>query len=76
MFDQFPIFDMRVGRRGRAWKWSVMTSEGRVIMDGAAKSRHAAQYRAYRALLLLLMTAPPVKTGCSSPSLYFEIGGI
>lgn len=58
MFDQMPIFDMRVGRRGRVWKWSVMTPEGRVIMDGLAKSRNAAQYRAYRALLLLLMTPP------------------
>lgn len=58
MVDQLPIFDIGVKGRGRVWKWHVTTPEGRVIMNGAAKSRNAAQYGAYRALLLLLMTAP------------------
>jgi hypothetical protein len=58
MVDQLPIFDMTVRGRGRIWKWHVTTLDGRVIMKGSAKSRRAAQYGAYRALLLLWMTAP------------------
>src|SRR6516164_1402293 len=56
--DQFPVFDVTVRRRGRAWRWSVSTTEGAVVMDGSERSRAAAAYQANRAIFLLLSTAP------------------
>jgi hypothetical protein len=59
MSDQFQIFEVFLERRRRgAWRWSVCSTEGKVIMQGSDNSRPAARYNANRALLLLLLTAP------------------
>jgi len=56
--DQFVVFDMAVRRHGRGWTWSVLTTEGVVIMRGSEGSRSAARYQARRALFLLLSAVP------------------
>jgi hypothetical protein len=56
--DQFTVFDTTVSRRGRAWKWFVSTTEGRILMRGSEGSRCAARYQANRAVFLLLLAAP------------------
>jgi hypothetical protein len=56
--DQFPVFDLVLNKRGRRWQWSVCTSEGAAVMVGSESSRAAAKYQAYRALFLLLLSAP------------------
>src|SRR5437763_103071 len=56
--DQFPVFELVLKKRGRAWRWSVCTTEGAVVMEGSESSRPAAKYKAYRALFLLLLSAP------------------
>jgi hypothetical protein len=56
--DQFPLFDSTVRRRGRAWRWFVSTTEGRIIMRGSEGSRSAATYRANSAIFLLLSAVP------------------
>ena len=56
--DQFPVFDVTVRRRGRAWRWSVSTTEGAVVMDGSEGRRSAATYQANRAIFLLLSATP------------------
>ena len=56
--DQFPVFDVIVTRRGEAWHWRVCTAGGVVVMQGAERSRPAAQYKADRALFLQLLWAP------------------
>jgi hypothetical protein len=56
--DQFTVYDTNVSRRGRAWKWFVSTTEGKILMRGSESSRPAARYQANRAIFLLLLTAP------------------
>ena len=56
--DQFPVFDTNVSRRGRAWRWFVSTTEGKILMRGSEGSRPAARYQANRAIFLLLLAAP------------------
>src|SRR6516164_3743819 len=56
--DQFPVFDVTVRRRGRAWRWSVSTSDGGIVMRGSEGRRSAAAYQANRAIFLLLSAAP------------------
>ena len=56
MAHQF--FEMFLNKRGRGWTWRVCTTAGDVVMCGSEGSRHAANYKAYRALFLLLQTAP------------------
>jgi hypothetical protein len=56
--DHFSIFELRVGRRGKIWNWSVCTEEGAVVMNGVEDTRPAASYQANRALFLLLSSAP------------------
>ena len=56
--DQFPVFDRTVRRRGRAWRWSVSTSDGGIVMCGSEGRRSAAAYQANRAIFLLLSAAP------------------
>jgi len=58
MPDQFPVFEVILKKRGRAWRWCVRTTEGQVVMQGSERRRHAAKYRADRALFLLLLWAP------------------
>jgi hypothetical protein len=58
MPHQFPVFEMFLNKRGRGWTWRVCTTAGDVVMWGLEGSRHAANYKAYRALFLLLQTAP------------------
>jgi len=55
---QFPVFEMFLNKRGRRWTWRVCTTAGDVVMCGSEGSRDAANYRACRALFLLLQTAP------------------
>jgi hypothetical protein len=56
--DQFPVFETTVSRRGRAWRWFVSTTEGKILMCGSEGSRPAAKYQANRAIFLLLLAAP------------------
>jgi hypothetical protein len=56
--DHFSVFEVRVNRRGKIWKWSVCTDEGAVVMRGVEDTRPAASYQANRALFLLLSSAP------------------
>jgi hypothetical protein len=59
MPHQFPVFDVVFKKSGRkTWRWWVRSTEGRVVMGGSESSRAAAKYRAYRALFLLLLSAP------------------
>jgi hypothetical protein len=58
MANQLPVFETFLRKRGRGWAWRVCTAAGDVVMCGSEGSRHAANYKAYRALFLLLQTAP------------------
>lgn len=59
MRDQLQIFDTLLEKRRRgAWKWSVFSAEGQVIVQGSDVSRRAARYNANRALFQLLLGAP------------------
>ena len=58
MLPHLPVFEARLKRRGRRWKWSVCTAEGRVVMEGAESRRIAASYQANRAIFLMLLCAP------------------
>jgi hypothetical protein len=58
MPDQFPVFEVFLNKRRRAWRWRVCTTAGDVVMRGSESSRPAAKYKADRALFLLLMSAP------------------
>jgi hypothetical protein len=56
--SQFPVFEVVLERRGRKWNWRVRTSTGDVLLQGSERSRPAANYKADRALFLLLLSAP------------------
>jgi hypothetical protein len=56
--SRFPVFEVVLERRGRKWNWRVHTSKGDVVMQGSESSRPAANYKADRALFLLLLSAP------------------
>jgi hypothetical protein len=45
----------------------VCTTEGAVVMQGSESSRPAAKYKAYRALFLLLLSAPYRSIQLSTP---------
>jgi hypothetical protein len=65
MPDQFPVFEPLLKKRGRVWKWFVCTTEGKVVMHGTESRRAAAQYKADRALFLMLLCAPYQSTRLS-----------
>jgi hypothetical protein len=67
MPSQFPVFEVVLERRGRKWSWRVCTSEGDVVMKGSESSRPAANYKADRALFLLLLSAPYRSMRLSTP---------
>jgi len=58
MPSQLPVFRSLLKKRGRAWKWSVCTADGRVMMEGSESRRISASYKANRALFLMLLCAP------------------
>lgn len=62
MSDEFPVFEIVLNKRGRAWKWQVRTTAGNIVMWGSELSRPAAMYNAYRAFFLLLQSAPNIST--------------
>jgi hypothetical protein len=51
---QLPIFGTLLQKRGRVWRWSVCTAEGRVVMLGGESRRASARYKANRALFLMV----------------------
>ena len=53
-----PVFEAMLKKRGRLWRWSIYTAEGRVVMQGAESRRASARYKANRALFLMLLCAP------------------
>ena len=55
---RLPVFETLLKKRGRVWRWSVCTVEGRVVMQGAESRRASARYKANRALFLMLLCAP------------------
>jgi hypothetical protein len=55
---RLPVFEALLKKRGRLWRWSVCTLEGRVVMQGAESRRTYARYKANRALFLMLLCAP------------------
>src|SRR5882762_6812951 len=67
MPSHFPVFEVVLERRGRKWSWRVCTSEGDVVMKGSESSRPAANYKADRALFLLLLSAPYRSMRLSTP---------
>jgi hypothetical protein len=67
MPDQFPIFEVILKKRGRAWRWCVRTTEGQIAMQGSERRRPAAKYKADRALFLQLLWAPYRSTRLSNP---------
>ena len=58
MLPHLPVFEARLKRRGRRWRWSVCTADGRVVMEGSESRRIAASYKANRAIFLMLLCAP------------------
>jgi len=58
MPDQFPVFEVILKKRGRAWRWCVCTTEGQIVTQGSDRRRSGAKYKADRALFLLLLWAP------------------
>jgi hypothetical protein len=57
--NRYPVFEVTLDKRGRRkWNWRVHTSDGELVMQGSESSRPAANYRANRALFLLLLSAP------------------
>ena len=70
--SSFPVFDAMIQKRGRSlWRWHVYAEPNRPIMDGCARSRAEANYRARAALFQLLATRPsPPRTRrrCPDPS--------
>lgn len=56
--DRFSVFEIAVNKRGRNWRWSICTAEGRLVMLGTEGNRSAARYQANRALFLMLLSAP------------------
>jgi hypothetical protein len=55
MHDQFPVFEVILKKRSRAWRWCVCTTEGQVVIRGSERRRSDARYKANRALFLLLL---------------------
>jgi hypothetical protein len=55
---RLPVYEPLLEKRGRVWRWSVCTTEGQVIMQGAEGRRASARYQANRALFLMLLCAP------------------
>jgi len=58
MPDEFPVFEVFLNKRRRGWRWHVCTTGGDIVIRGSGPSRPAATYNAYRALFLLLQSAP------------------
>ena len=58
MPPHLPVFEAMLKKRGRLWRWSIYTAEGRVVMQGADSRRTSARYKANRALFLMLLCAP------------------
>ncbi len=58
MSDRLPIFEVVLEQRRQRWVWSVLTTEGTLVMTGSRSSRSAARYEADRALFLMLLSAP------------------
>ena len=48
--QHLPVFEAMLKKRGRLWRWSIYTAEGRVVMQGAECRRATARYNANRAL--------------------------
>jgi hypothetical protein len=67
MPDQFPIFEVMLKKRGRAWRWCVCASEGQIVTEGSARRRSDAKYKADRALFLQLLWAPYRSTRLRNP---------
>jgi len=67
MPDQFPVFEVMLKKRGRAWRWCVCASEGQIVTEGSERRRSAAKYKADRALFLQLLWAPYRSTRLSNP---------
>jgi hypothetical protein len=53
--DQFEVYDVILKKRGRLWRWSLCTAEGKPVMQGTECTRMAARYAANSALFLLLL---------------------
>ena len=49
MPPHLAVFEAVLKKRGRLWRWSVCTAEGRVVMQGAECRRATARYNANRA---------------------------
>lgn len=58
MPHRLPVFEALLEKRGRAWRWSVFTAEGQLVMQGAEARRTSARYQANRALFQMLLCAP------------------
>jgi len=70
MPEQLPLFEIRLRKRGRAYRWQLCTADGRAVMQGSEGSRVAARYQANRALFLMLLASVyhPFRVGYSDGS--------
>ena len=41
--QHLPVFEAMLKKRGRLWRWSIYTAEGRVVMQGAEKPQSVSQ---------------------------------
>jgi hypothetical protein len=48
------MLEFIVVRRRRSWDWRVHDQNGKIVAGGREKTRPAARYHAYRALLLVI----------------------
>ena len=48
------MLEFIVVKRRRSWDWRVHDQNGRIVAGGREKTRPAARYHAYRALLLVI----------------------
>lgn len=55
---EYAFFESSISRRRRTWRWIILDSAGSILMSGEERSRPEAQYKAARATLQLLLTAP------------------
>jgi hypothetical protein len=51
---QAPMLEFVVIKRRRSWDWRLHDRNGKIVAGGREKTRPAARYHAYRAMLLLI----------------------
>ena len=67
------MLELIVIKRRRSWDWRVHDQNGKIVAGGREKTRPAARYHAYRALLLVIaMGARAADLSALSPGPVFS----